>query len=63
VIATVKSVERKKRRIVLRGAMSSVPLQIALDAPLNDIAAGHNVRARYRTEAAILTTRGRKPNR
>jgi hypothetical protein len=63
VIATVKSVERKKRRIVLRGATSSVPLQIALDAPLNDIAAGDNLRARYRAEAAMPTTRGRKPNR
>ncbi|WP_244201118.1 hypothetical protein [Paraburkholderia rhynchosiae] len=60
VVATVQSLDRKKRQIVLRGPVRSVLLQIAPDVPLDKIAVGDSVRASYRAETALVITRDGK---
>ncbi|WP_025598949.1 hypothetical protein [Burkholderia sp. WSM2230] len=63
VVATVQSLDRKNRQIMLRGPARSVLLQIAPDVSLDKIAVGDSVHARYRAETAILITRDGNPIR
>ncbi|CAH2791061.1 MAG: conserved hypothetical protein [uncultured Paraburkholderia sp.] len=63
VVATVQSLDRKRRQEVLRGPTRSVLLQIAPDVPLDKIAVGDSVHAKYRAETAVLITRDGKPIR
>jgi hypothetical protein len=63
VIATVQSLDRKNRQVVLRGPSRSMLLQIAPDVPLENIAVGDSVHATYRAETAVLITRDGKPIR
>ena len=52
-----------RRQVVLRGPTRSVLLQIAPDVPLDKIAVGDSVHAKYRAETAVLITRDGKPIR
>jgi len=63
VVATVQSLDRKNRQVVLRGPERSVLLQIAPNLPLDKIAVGDSVHARYRAETAVLITRDGQPVR
>ncbi|MFM0479068.1 hypothetical protein PQQ81_00910 [Paraburkholderia strydomiana] len=63
IVATVQRLDRKNRQIVLRGPTRSMLLQIAPDVPLDKIAVGDSVHAKYHAETAILITRDGKPIR
>ncbi|MDR6374424.1 hypothetical protein [Paraburkholderia caledonica] len=63
IVATVQRLDRKNRQIVLRGPTRSMLLQIAPDVPLEKIAVGDSVHAKYHAETAILITRDGKPIR
>lgn len=63
VVATVQSIDRKNRQVVLRGPSRSMLLQIAPNVPLDKIAVGDSVHATYRAETAVLITRDGKPIR
>jgi hypothetical protein len=63
VVATVQSIDRKNRQVVLRGPSRSMLLQIAPNVPLDKIAVGDSVHATYSAETAVLITRGGKPIR
>lgn len=63
VVATVQSIDRKNRQVVLRGPSRSMLLQIAPNVPLDKIAVGDSVHATYSAETAVLITRDGKPIR
>ncbi|WP_027210264.1 hypothetical protein [Burkholderia sp. WSM2232] len=63
VVATVQSLDRKNRQVLLRGPERSVLLQIAPNISLDRIAVGDSVHARYRAETAVLITRDGQPVR
>ncbi|MEC5407054.1 hypothetical protein VOM14_16025 [Paraburkholderia sp. MPAMCS5] len=63
IVATVQSLDRKRHQIVLRGPERSVLLQIAPDVPLDNVAVGDSVHAKYRAETAVLITRDGEPIR
>ncbi|WP_207002393.1 hypothetical protein [Trinickia mobilis] len=57
VVATVQTIDLKKRQVTLRGPQRTVTIDVSSDVPLEKLRVGDSIRAEYTSAVAVQVTR------